>query len=282
MGVPAGCFFKKTDQALPVLFIGIYLHIILTAKQAKKRHPLSYRERTYRALVDQGSLVATTITVQETDLFILAEQEVRAEAHDLIVTCRSQIENYISSHPPFASSLVPLPGDNLAPAIIQAMLRGGQAAGVGPMAAVAGAIAEFVGRGLLKSGLTSEVMVENGGDIFLLRHRECLSAIFAGESPLSNRIGLRLAAHQMPLGICTSSGAVGHSLSFGRADSVTVLAPDTALADSAATRLGNELKSVADMKHTLATAQEIPGLLGVVIVKNETLGAWGEVELVEI
>lgn len=233
-------------------------------------------------MVDQGTLQATNITVQETDLHILAEQEVRALAHDLIITCRSQIEGYIAGHPQFASALLPLPFDNLAPAIIQAMLRAAHAAEVGPMAAVAGAIAEFVGQGLLKSGLTSEVMVENGGDIFLLRHQECLSAIYAGQSPLSNRIGLRLAPDKMPLGICTSSGSIGHSLSFGQADSVTVLAPDTALADCAATRLGNELKADDDMAHTLEVAQKIPGLLGVVVVKNETLGAWGDVELVKI
>ncbi len=233
-------------------------------------------------MVDQGSLLATTITVQETDLHILAEQEVGGPAHDLIITCRSQIEGYITSQPQFASSLDPLPLDNLAPAIIQTMLKAALAAEVGPMAAVAGAIAEFVGRGLLEGGLTGEVMVENGGDIFLLRNQQCLSAIYAGESPLSNRIGLRIAREKMPLGICTSSGSIGHSLSFGQADSVTVLAHNTALADTAATRLGNELKADEDMDHTLAVAKDIPGLLGVVVVKNETLGAWGDIELIKI
>ncbi len=254
----------------------------MSAKQVKKRDPLSYRERTYRALVDQGSLLATAITIQETDLHILAEQDVRAAAHDLIITCRSQIERYIASHRQFATSLCPLPQDNLAPALIQNMLTAARAADVGPMAAVAGAIAEFVGRGLLKAGLTNEVMVENGGDIFLLRNQECLTAIYAGESPLSNKIGLRIIPEKMPLGICTSSGSIGHSLSFGQADSVTVLAPNTALADTAATRLGNELKNDDDMGHTLDVAQTIPGLLAVVVVKNETLGAWGDIELVKI
>ncbi len=233
-------------------------------------------------MVDPGSLLATSITVQETDLHILAEQEVHAAGHNLIITARSQLERYIASHPHFASSLRPLPLDNLAPAIIQTMLRAALAAEVGPMAAVAGAIAEFVGRGLITGGLTHEVMVENGGDIFLLRNQECLSAIYAGESPLSNRIGLRIGREKMPLGICTSSGSIGHSLSFGRADSVTVLAQNTALADTAATRLGNEMKSADDMAHTLAVAQDIPGLQGVVVIKNETMGAWGDVELVKI
>lgn len=233
-------------------------------------------------MVDQGALLATSITVQETDLYILADQEVHGPAHNLIVTCRGQIENYIASHPQFAVSLSPLALDNLAPAIIQAMLKAARAADVGPMAAVAGAIAEFVGQGLLKNGLTREVMVENGGDIFLFRRRQCLSAIYAGESPLSNRIGLRIEPGKMPLGICTSSGSIGHSLSFGGADSVTVLAHNTALADTAATRLGNELKNDDDMAHTLDVAKNISGLQGVVVIKNETMGAWGDIELVKL
>lgn len=233
-------------------------------------------------MVDPGALQATFIRVRETDLHILAEQEVSVPAHDLIVTSRHQIENYMGGHPLFAGSLTPLPQDNLAPALIQKMLKAAHAAGVGPMAAVAGAIAEFVGQGLLKAGFTREVMVENGGDIFLWRRQECLSAIFAGQSPLSNRIGLRIAPEKMPVGICTSSGAIGHSLSFGQADSVTVLALDTALADTAATRLGNELKAAGDMARALEVAKNIPGLLGVVVVKDEILGAWGDVELVKI
>ena len=222
-------------------------------------------------MVDQGSLQATAITVQETDLHILAEQDVYEAAHDLIVSCRSQIERYAVHHPQFLTSLTPLELDNLAPAIIKSMLKAALAADVGPMAAVAGTIAEFVGRDLLEQGLTTEVMVENGGDIFLLRNQQCLSAIYAGESPLSNRIAIRISPEQMPIGICTSSGAIGHSLSFGLADSVTVLASDTALADTVATRLGNELKAVDDMAHTLEVAQKISGLLGVVIIKNKTL-----------
>lgn len=233
-------------------------------------------------MVDQGFLQATAITVQETDLHILAEQDVHAAAHDLILSCRSQIERYATNHPQFLTSLTPLGMDNLAPALLKSMLGAARAAEVGPMAAVAGTIAEFVGRGLIESGLTREVMVENGGDIFIQRHQECLIAIYAGESPLSNRIGLRITPEQMPLGICTSSGSIGHSISFGRADSVTVLAPNTALADTAATRLGNELKADDDMAHTLEVAQNIAGLLGVVVVKNETLGAWGDIELEKI
>jgi ApbE superfamily uncharacterized protein (UPF0280 family) len=148
------------------------------------------------------------------------------------------------------------------------------------MAAVAGVIAEYVGRGLLKRADCDEVVVENGGDIFMQRQKDCLAAIFAGESPLSYRVGIRIPARDMPLGICTSSGTVGHSLSLGQADSVTVIAHSTALADATATRLGNEVGRAGDLGPALKLAAEIPGLTGVVIVIGEELGAWGQVELV--
>ena len=148
------------------------------------------------------------------------------------------------------------------------------------MAAVAGVIAEFVGLGLLERQGVSEIVVENGGDIFLQRRVAVTVAIFAGPSPLSNTIGLRLRAEQTPLGICTSSATVGHSISLGRADAVTVLAGSTALADAVATRIGNETKNDRDINQALALAATITGVRGVLIIKGKNLGVWGDLELV--
>lgn len=245
-----------------------------------KKDPLSYTNRTYRNLVDPGELVSTRIIVRETDLHILAETDVRQISHDLICTARLQVERYIQTHPGFLTSLTPLDLDPFAPPLIQAMLHAGLIADIGPMGAVAGGIAEFVGRQLLKSGITREVMVENGGDIFIKRNKECVIGIYAGESPLSNKIGLRITQDMMPLGICSSSGSIGHSLSLGTADAVTVLAKDTAIADTIATRLGNEMQD--DMNQVLATAGTFPDILGVVIIKDDKLGARGDIELLQL
>jgi len=253
-----------------------------TRKQQRKRPaPESYRERTYRGSITAGKLIAFEVQVKETDLQILAPADLREEATNLVFQCRSQLENYIAAHPTFLSSLIPLPPDPLAPPIVKEMQRAAQPAGVGPMAAVAGAVAEFVGRGLLALGC-DEVVVENGGDIFLHRKEACVAAIFAGTSPLSNRVGISIAPEQMPLGVCTSSGRIGHSLSLGKADAVTVLAASTLLADAAATRLGNEVKTNNDIEQALAVARAIPGLTGVIIIREDRLGAWGEVELVRL
>lgn len=251
----------------------------------RKRHPESYRNRTYRGIAEKSGLHSTFIKIRETDLHILAEADVSYKAHELAAQFRLQVENYIGSRPEFAETLTPLPEDALAPPIIRAMMTAGLTASVGPMAAVAGAIAEFVCRGLIDEGY-NEVIVENGGDIYLQRSTDCTVAVFAGRSPLSNRVGIRLPADSMPTGICTSSGSVGHSLSLGVADSVTVIADSAILADAAATRLGNEVGNYSNPRDGVDLALDatgrIAGIRGVLVVCAELLGASGEIELIPL
>lgn len=253
----------------------------MNSKKRKKISPESYQDRTYRQHAAEG-LVSSSVSVKETDLYIMAAGNVEQEALDLVHQYRNQLENYIAVHPDFLTSLVPLDLDPLAPSIVKQMLQAAKSAEVGPMAAVAGAIAEFVGKGLLDHGF-DEVIVENGGDIFIKRNRECISSIFAGQSPLNQKIGIKIAKADMPMGVCTSSGSVGHSLSLGHADSVTVLAGSTPLADAAATRIGNEVSSKVsgiDIKNALEAAKTIPCLSGVVVIHGDKMGAWGNIDLV--
>jgi ApbE superfamily uncharacterized protein (UPF0280 family) len=248
---------------------------------SRKKSPESYRERTYRTL-ERSGLVSTYVRMVETDLHILAPVDVEDEALRLVAEVRRQIEGYIRKTPLFLDSLVPLPADPAAPRSAQEMLAAGQAAGVGPMAAVAGTIAEAVGLGLQRAGI-EDLLVENGGDIFMDRKQACTVAVFAGSSPLSNRLGIRLAAEHQPCGICCSSGTIGHSLSFGHADAVVVVAPGTPLADAAATRIGNEVGRGPDsLDAPLQVARSIEGLAGVLIVRGDQLGAWGNIELVRL
>ena len=253
----------------------------MNGKKRKKISPAAYNKRTYRQAVSADDLVSSFVTVKESDLHILAARNVADEAYHYVHRYRNQLENYIAGHPGFLTALIPLEQDTLAPPIVKGMLKAAAAAAVGPMAAVAGAIAEYVGRDLLDSGL-HEVMVENGGDIFLKRNRESVAAIFAGQSPLSKKVGIRVPAALMPVGLCTSSRTVGHSLSLGKADSVTVLAPSALLADAAATRLGNEVKAgdQRSINETLAVGAKIPGILGVVIICGKHMGVWGKIDLV--
>jgi ApbE superfamily uncharacterized protein (UPF0280 family) len=245
-------------------------------KSARK----GYQERTYRRLCRENDLLSFQVLVKETDLFIQARKDLREMARDRVVNYRYQLERYIHDHPDFLHALTPVPFTEDAPPIVREMICASRSAGVGPMAAVAGAMAEFVGRDLLKE--SDEVLVENGGDIFLRSARELKIGILAEPSPLSLRIGLRISRPEQGLGICTSSGTVGPSLSFGRADAVCVVAPSASLADAAATAVGNVVKTPGDIPAGLETALSVMGVKGVVIIIGEKMGAWGEVDLVKM
>jgi len=238
------------------------------------------RQRNYRSWLARDGLVPFRVAVQETDLYILAPTPLEREAQEAVIRFRHQVEEYIRANPLFQISLAPLAADPLAPKIVQAMLAASQKAGVGPMAGVAGAMAEFVGRELLAS--SPEVVVENGGDIFMQISTERRIGVFAGESPLSMKVGIRVPPERTPLGICTSSGTVGHSKSFGRADAVCVISPSCTLADAGATALGNRVQGKGDIEGVLEEGRKISGVEGVVIIVGDTMGAWGEYELVKL
>ncbi|GAI25330.1 unnamed protein product, partial [marine sediment metagenome] len=177
-----------------------------------------YEPRTYRHWIKGGDLVPFNVVVKETDLYIRASTNLKRKALKLVVKYRDILERYIRRYPTFLTSMQPLPVDKNAPHIVKAMSEAASRAGVGPMASVAGAIAEFVGTELL--AFSPEIIVENGGDIYLKSLGKRLVGIYAGESPLTGKIGLEITGTDTPLGICTSSGTVGHSLSYGKADAV--------------------------------------------------------------
>jgi len=237
---------------------------------------MSGQERTYRRWV-QSDLHTFEVRVGESDLLISAERPLRRVAERALRSARAEVEGYLARDAEFAPAMGPreaLPG---APPIVVAMIEATRACGVGPMAAVAGAVAQRVGDALLEHA--REVIVENGGDIFLCTQRPRVAAIYAGESPLTARVGVRIGRVNERLGLCTSSGTVGHSVSYGRADAAIVLAESAALADAAATALGNRIQGSRDVEGGLEWLRTIAGVLGGAAVVGEHLGAWGEVEL---
>jgi len=187
------------------------------------------------------------------------------------------LESYLTAHPGFLEALAPWPEDPFAPPVAREMLAAAAKVGVGPMAAVAGALAARVGQAL--APLSPEVIVENGGDIFIQVQQPATIALVAGKSPLSGRVGLKIDPAWGPLGVCTSSGTVGHSLSFGKADAACVIAANAAFADAAATALGNRVPDAAAIPAALEWAGTIPEILGAVVIVGEKLGVWGQVEL---
>ena len=215
--------------------------------------------------------------MKQTDLYIQAHRSLRDKAIKSIVKHRTPLEHYIMHHPLFLTTLEPYQVNEDAPAIARAMAEASQTAGVGPMAAVAGAIAEAVGRDLL--AFSPEVIVENGGDVFLKTLKRRLVGVYAGQSPFTRKIALEVKPDETPLGICTSSATVGHSLSLGSADAVIALSPSAAFADAIATAIGNLVTETGDISKAIDVAKSIHQLHGIIVIKDDRMGVWGRVKL---
>ena len=244
-----------------------------------KRAQEDFEERLYRNRILKNNLKTFNVTIRESDIFIGADDFLKDVASLSIHKYRTYLESYINSHPEFLTSLHPIQFDYLAPPIIRDMITAARKADVGPMAAVAGAIAEYVGKDLLQ--YSRNVIVENGGDIFIESQNDVHVGISAGNSPLSDKFSILVRKNEMPVGICTSSGTVGHSLSFGNADAVCVKAKSATLADAAATAIGNMTKSQRDIAPALQAGMKIEEVLGIVIIFDDKFGAIGDMEFAE-
>ncbi|KPJ77688.1 MAG: thiamine biosynthesis protein ApbE [Deltaproteobacteria bacterium SG8_13] len=238
------------------------------------------QEKFYRNRVRADRATTFRVVVKETDLWVHADRDYSAAVRDTVLQQRRYIEDAIRLYPDFAKSLVPWRTSTPQPGIVADMIRAGECAGVGPMASVAGAIAEQVGKSLLQ--LSPLVVVENGGDVFLSTANPVVTGIYAGRSPLSLKVGIRVGGENRAIGVCTSSGTVGHSLSLGRADAVTVVACGCALADAAATATANRIRARADIEDAIAFARAIESVEGVVVIVGERIGAWGNLEIVPL
>lgn len=237
-----------------------------------------YQKRFYRNYMKAQGLIRFNITECESDLEIFAGCQLEYEARELLKKYRGEIQKYIDVHPEFLTSLVPQVAQDNAPKIVEHMCLAAKAAGVGPMASVAGAVSQYVGTALAE--YTDEIIIENGGDIYMKNVTDKHILIYAGKSPLSNKIALLIPGENKSVGVCTSSGTVGHSLSFGKADAVVVLSRDTLLADAAATAVCNRVNGIDDIKQSIDFAKSIPGIEGVIVIIQDKLGAWGNINLV--
>ncbi|MFA5256023.1 MAG: UPF0280 family protein [Candidatus Omnitrophota bacterium] len=239
-----------------------------------------YKERSYRQWVKSEGLVTFEVKELETDLLISAGKNLENKAREFVLNYREEIRSYVEKNRDFFTALKPVDVGACAPGIVRAMANAGRKASVGPMAAVAGAIAEFVGRDLLT--YTDEVIVENGGDIFIKTKANRILGIYAGEnSPFSGKLALEISPSDKGLGICTSSGTVSHSLSFGKADAAVILSDDTALADAAATAMGNIVKNEDCIEKGIEFAKSVDAVRGALVIVGDKLGSWGNIKLVK-
>ncbi|MFA6924880.1 MAG: UPF0280 family protein [Bacteroidales bacterium] len=263
-----------------------------------------FQKRFYRDNFKGDGIIFFNVCVNETDLCIGANVNLYEKALELVKFYRKQIEEYIKIDSAFLTSLTPIKpkpypqykaSENSppfrdrgkanfqileVPYIIKKMCEVAEKTDVGPMAAVAGAISELVGIELLK--YSDEIIVENGGDIFIKTNKPRKIGIYAGNSPFSEKIAVQIEPENTPAGICTSSGTVGHSLSFGKADAAVIISKDTFLADALATATGNIIKTKDDIQKALDFAAGYKDVKGVLVIINDTIGIKKNINLVKL
>jgi uncharacterized protein len=232
----------------------------------------------------EGRFLSFTTGYKDTDLWIGIDpdsyrEEMKTFCFDRIKFYRTQLENYLAIDPEFGRSLKPYQTNHYAPELAIGMALAAKKANVGPMAAVAGAFAQQLGNDLMNQYKIKEIAIENGGDIFLHLLSPIILSIFAGNSPLSGKVGIEIPKNAGSIGVCTSSGTVGPSLSFGKADAVMVACKDTGLADSWATSLGNRVQVAEDIDNTLKFTEQIKEVLSVVIICGGKIGIRGVFDL---
>jgi ApbE superfamily uncharacterized protein (UPF0280 family) len=213
-----------------------------------------------------------SFSFKDSNLKVASDRFDLVTAH--IVETRKQLEKYILAHPQFKDSLEPVKLLKHAPPIAVKMAAASELTGLGPMASVAGALAQAGAEYALQKG-AREAVVENGGDIFAISSEILTVGIFAGESPVADGLAFYIEPGELPLALCSSSSKMGHSLSFGDCDVVTVVSKDAALADSCATMVCNQIKTEQDMAAALERAGRIDKIDGVLAVKNGKVALYG-------
>jgi hypothetical protein len=235
---------------------------------------MNHKSRFYR---DYGDICSFNVKLHASDLFIRADKNLKEEAFSILTKTRRELEDYIADRDEFIHSLNPIAPDGSEPEIAHEMIMASSTAGVGPMAAVAGTIAERVGSELLN--FTDEVIVENGGDIWMKLTKPAVIGIYAKNIYFKHNLGIKIDPHKTPCSVCTSTSKLGHSISLGKADSVTIIAKTGALADAAATAVCNMVQDSETIEGALNFAMSIDGVSGCVIILNELLAVQGDIEL---
>lgn len=221
----------------------------------------------------------------ETDLWIAFDSngnlnETKKFTAGKVKYYREILETHINQHPEFLTSLAPLQSSSGLPSLLDEMYKATAIAGTGPMSAVAGSVAEHICEDIAAEFGYNEVVVENGGDLFLRLTSPASVYVYAGRSPLSDKIGLFIKPEETPLSVCCSSGTIGHSLSFGKADACAIACRSGALADAFATSFCNMVKNAGDLKKISEMALKIPEIKSVVIIKDDKVALGGNIEFV--
>lgn len=241
-----------------------------------------YERRDYREAMGSGRFFSVSLSVEESDVWIGIHPQVEADAlirrsASILRRLRLEIQNYPDKR--FLTSFTPIEHNAQASPFLQGMLSSAARTNTGPMASVAGAIAQALGRELKQHFHLEEIIVENGGDLYIDVTKPLKVKLFAPTSPLSGKVGVVVDPKLGPVGICTSSAKVGHSFSFGRADAVMVATREADLADALATAYCNQVQTEADVKRLCEELAGREEVLSALVLLNETLAIGGRLEV---
>jgi len=214
-----------------------------------------------------------------TDIFITSDADILNDLEEPVISFYSCLEGIILHDRTFLKSLEPIKEKENYPGYIKKMCRAACRFGVGPMAAVAGAVCDRIAEKI--SGNCGLLMIENGGDVFIKSEKSVRIGLFISNSFFSDRLNIVIDAKQTPCGICSSSGTMGHSLSLGKSDLVTVMAESAAMADAAATAVANSIMENSDVEKSINIYKKYKEVKGIIVIKDNSIGLWGELQIIK-
>jgi ApbE superfamily uncharacterized protein (UPF0280 family) len=227
-------------------------------------------------------------TEKESDVTIISESKnAIIRAKNSFYQYRKELEKYVEKDTRFLESFSPVKV-NTDLKIIKKMAEAAWICDVGPMAAVAGALADLMMDSMKNQDINGKsslppvkvALIENGGEIIVDSIKPMKIALFAGNNELNLNLGFLIEKKDCPIGIGTSSATVGHAFSFGEADAVTVFAKDASLADAAATKVANAVKGInieASIKKGLDITDDLEGVYGAFISREDKVGHTGKI-----
>ena len=230
-------------------------------------------DKFYRKIVNYRLPYWIEIRYKFTDLFILSDKKLdENRILERIKKIYEEIQKYSMKRPLFISSLTPI-YDESPPLILEELFLYSKKTNLGPLAGIAGFFSKNIAEFIKEEFEPTNLIIENGGDIFLKRDEESKILIYAGNSTLSMRIGFRLEKGEY--GIATSSKSVGHSLSFGNTDSLTVISSDPIISDFYSTYFGNRIRNEKDIEKTLEIVKDLKEIKGLIVILNNKIGIYG-------
>jgi ApbE superfamily uncharacterized protein (UPF0280 family) len=269
------CFFilwKYWEKEIKNVISDNYINIIDILADK-----LDLDKSVYRSCIQSKEKFSWHVIYKYTDLFISSDKDIKSRIEKPVKKIYKELGFVIKKDQSFLKSLSPVIIKPFFPPIIKKMCALSKPFNVGPMAAVAGTVNDYISTHLIR--YCRSLLIENGGDLFLSSMRDLKVGVYLKNSYFKNKLVLKIKAKDMPCGLCASSSTFGHSLSLGKCDLAVVQSDSPIAADAAATAVANSIITADDIEKSIDYFTKIGNLTGLLIVKDNRMGIWGNIEL---